>query len=60
MGDVPKADDGTSGYDAEAQAWAVSPEGQLAIERRGGRSVIRKLLDEARVPRPLQIRRCDS
>lgn len=52
------------GYDSEARAWALSPAGQMAIERRGGRSVTRLLLslfdDQVREPLPLRIRRVDS
>ncbi|HLX08023.1 MAG TPA: effector-associated domain EAD1-containing protein [Thermoanaerobaculia bacterium] len=54
----------TEGYDQEARDWAVSPEGQIAIERRGGRSVLRRLLTrfqtETGEPPPLRIRRLDE
>jgi hypothetical protein len=47
----------SEGYNKQAQEWAVSEEGQTAIEARGGKSVIRKLYDEIRTPRPLTIKR---
>lgn len=50
----------TEGYDEEARNWAVSPEGQVAIEQRGGKSVLRQLLtrfqEETQEPIPLRIR----
>ncbi len=52
------------GYDREAQKWAVSPEGQVAIEERGGRSVTRlhlsQLDDQVRAPLPLRVKRFDA
>jgi hypothetical protein len=46
------------GYNIDAQKWALSMEGQTAIERRGGRSVIRKLLEDMdTTSRPLRISR---
>jgi len=47
------------GYNREALKWAVSTEGQLAIEARGGCSITRMMLqDEFRPePPPLRIRR---
>jgi hypothetical protein len=47
------------GYDEEARDWAVSPQGQLAIEQRGGRSVLRRLVQEFEEPRPVRIKRVD-
>ena len=47
----------SEGYNKKAQEWAVSEEGQTAIEKRGGKSVTRKLIDEFTSPRPLQIKR---
>ncbi|NEO80545.1 ubiquitin-conjugating enzyme E2 [Moorena sp. SIO4G3] len=37
------------GYNQEAQIWAISPEGQIAIELRGGESAIRKELHQLAV-----------
>ena len=52
------------GYDEEARNWAVSPEGQQAIEERGGRSVTRLLLalleDQVHEPFPLLVKRMDT
>jgi ubiquitin-protein ligase len=52
------------GYDAQARAWAISREGQIAIESRGGRSISRLLFslldDHLREPLPMRIRRCDT
>ncbi len=48
------------GYDRDAQRWAISLSGQAAIERRGGRSLIRNLLQQAQPPRRLEIRRSDQ
>jgi ubiquitin-protein ligase len=45
------------GYNLAAQDWAVSKEGQIAIEKIGGKSVIRKLIDKHTTPRPLHIKR---
>ncbi len=51
-------------YDGEARDWAITPEGQMAIESRGGRSITRLLMslfdDRAREPLPLRVKRCDS
>ena len=47
-------------YDAAALEWAHSPQGQAAIERRGGQSLTRKILHHLRQPRPLRIRRVDD
>lgn len=47
-------------YNANARNWALSDAGQIAIEQRGGQSVLRKEQDERRVPSPLWIRRVDS
>jgi len=45
------------GYNEVAQKWAISPEGQHAIEQRGGQSTLRKLLqDEQDIPK-LNIKR---
>ena len=44
------------GYDLEAQQWAVSPEGQIAIEGIGGVSVTRMFFNELRQPRVLKIK----
>jgi hypothetical protein len=43
-------------YDIEALKWVRTPEGQLAIERRGGYSVVRDFLDQHYIPRPINIR----
>jgi len=43
--------------DIEATRWAMSGEGQAAIESRGGRSVIRTLFGSMEEARPLEIRR---
>ena len=45
------------GYNQEAQAWATSIEGQIAIERRGGQCVLRRSLHEVQTPPRLNIRR---
>jgi hypothetical protein len=37
----------TEGYDQAAAAWAGSPDGQMVIERRGGRSKLRQAFVEA-------------
>jgi hypothetical protein len=51
------------GYNKEAQEWALSPEGQMAIEAHGGQSVTRMLLrniiQDTQEPPPLRIRRLD-
>jgi len=47
----------SEGYNMDAQEWAVSEDGQEAIENRGGKSVTRKIIDELTTPRPLQIKR---
>jgi hypothetical protein len=44
------------GYDLEAQRWAVSPEGQIAIESVGGVSVTRMFINDLRQPRALKIK----
>lgn len=48
------------GYDLEAQEWAVSREGQMAIESRGGVCVLRMFMDGLREPHPLKIKRVVS
>ena len=45
------------GLNKEAQAWATSKEGQIAIEKRGGQCVLRKFLHEVQTPPKLNIRR---
>jgi Effector-associated domain 1/Ubiquitin-conjugating enzyme len=45
------------GHNQDAQRWALSPSGQFAIERRGGRSVARKYLESVQQARPIEIRR---
>jgi hypothetical protein len=45
------------GYNKEAQEWAVSQEGQIAIEKRGGQCVLRKLIHEVQTPPKLNIKR---
>jgi ubiquitin-protein ligase len=47
------------GMSGEAQQWAVTPEGQIAIEQRGGKSVSRMLLHSFREPQRLWIKRAD-
>ena len=47
------------GLNKEAQAWATSKEGQIAIEKRGGQCVLRKFLHEVQTPPKLNIRRLD-
>jgi hypothetical protein len=47
----------TEGYNKKAQEWAVSEDGQIAIEKRGGKSVIRKILNGLTSSRPIQIKR---
>jgi ubiquitin-protein ligase len=45
------------GYNIDAQIWALSAEGQAAIERRGGRSVTRRILEDWQTTsRPLRIK----
>lgn len=48
------------GYNLEAQKWALSKDGQVAIEKRGGKSTIRKMIKQIITPRPLQIKRVDK
>jgi len=45
------------GYNQAAQKWAISEQGQIAIERRGGQSVLRKFIQEVQTPPPLNIKR---
>jgi hypothetical protein len=49
------------GYNPKAQEWAISPEGQMLIESRGGQSVSRMLLrtmiQDVQDPLPLRIKR---
>jgi hypothetical protein len=47
----------SEGYNMDAQEWAMSEDGQEAIENRGGKSVTHKIIDELTAPRPLQIKR---
>ena len=47
----------TEGYNEQAAKWAVSPEGQLAIERIGGISMIGRLVMDGMPERQLRIRR---
>ncbi|MEM7578396.1 MAG: ubiquitin-conjugating enzyme E2 [Cyanobacteria bacterium P01_A01_bin.80] len=44
------------GYNKEAQEWAISEQGQIAIEKRGGQCILRKLLHEKQTPPKLNIR----
>ena len=48
------------GYNLEAQQWAVSPEGQIAIEKRGGQCVLRKFFHEVQTPPKLNIKRLNQ
>lgn len=48
------------GYNREAQEWAISPEGQIAIEKRGGQCVLRKLIQEVETPPTLNIKRLNQ
>ncbi|AFZ01312.1 effector-associated domain EAD1-containing protein [Calothrix sp. PCC 6303] len=45
------------GYNKEAQEWVISELGQIAIEQRGGQSVLRKLIHEVETPPKLNIKR---
>lgn len=45
------------GYNEEAQEWAISDQGQIAIEQRGGQCVLRKLIHEVQTPPQLNIKR---
>ncbi|OUL34970.1 hypothetical protein BV372_12750 [Nostoc sp. T09] len=45
------------GYNKEAQEWAISDQGQIAIEQRGGQCILRKLIDEMQTPPKLNIKR---
>ncbi|MEH2368487.1 ubiquitin-conjugating enzyme E2 [Nostoc sp.] len=45
------------GYNKEAQEWVISDQGQVAIEQRGGQSVLRKLFNEVQTPPKLNIKR---
>ncbi|MGK7875973.1 MAG: ubiquitin-conjugating enzyme E2 [Xenococcaceae cyanobacterium] len=45
------------GYNEEAQIWALSSEGQIAIEMRGGNSVLRQLIHQVQNPPKLNIKR---
>lgn len=47
----------SEGYNKEAQEWAISEDGQEAIENRGGKSVTRKILNEFTSARPIQVKR---
>jgi hypothetical protein len=45
------------GYNPAAQQWAISEQGQITIEQRGGQSVLRKRIQEVQTPPPLNIKR---
>jgi hypothetical protein len=47
------------GHNLDAQKWATSNEGQLAIENRGGVSLMRMYIQDLLAPRPLFIQRMD-
>lgn len=46
-------------FDEAAAKWALSEEGQLAIEQAGGFSLIRRLVEAGQPQQPLRIRRID-
>ena len=45
------------GYNQEAQEWAISEQGQIAIELRGGQCLLRKLIHKEQTPPKLNIKR---
>lgn len=45
------------GYNQEAQEWAISKQGQIAIELRGGQCLLRKLIHKEQTPPKLNIKR---
>ena len=45
------------GYNSDAQMWALSDEGEIAIEQRGGKSFTRLVLHKLHEPRSLSIQR---
>jgi hypothetical protein len=47
-------------FDEAAAKWALSAEGQLAIEQAGGFSLIRRLVEAGQPQQPLRIRRIDQ
>jgi len=46
--------------DGEASMWALSPEGQITIERAGGYSVLGRVVFEGRCERVVRLRRLDQ
>ncbi|MBW4635067.1 MAG: hypothetical protein KME30_25150 [Iphinoe sp. HA4291-MV1] len=48
------------GYNKAAQEWAISEQGQIAIEQRGGQCVLRKLIHEVQTPPQLNIKRLNE
>src|ERR1035438_2028820 len=48
------------GYNLDAQHWAASGAGILMIEARGGRCILRRILDQQRGTPNLKMRRLDT